>query len=46
MTEEKWKESKLSDKEQSDRRQTIDAYGQSLFAKKKNEISQLQKRGK
>ena len=42
MTEEKWKESKLSDKEQSDRRQTIDAYGQSLFAKK-NEISQLQK---
>ena len=42
MTEEKWKGSKLSDKEQSDRQQTIDAYGQSLFAKK-NQISQLQK---
>ena len=44
MTEEKWKESKLSDKEQSDRRQTIDAYGQSPLCKEKMKYHNYKKR--
>ncbi len=35
MTEEKWKESKLSDKEQSDRRQTIDTLRSEPLCKEK-----------